>query len=153
MKRYIWAILILIVIVSPLIAQQAVDDKTIEALLARNTRFIDLILEDSYKDAFDYIRSFPNAIKDTDFDTLQITAESQLPQIVPMYGRKLDAKAIGYNVISDFMLRALYVVRHERHFVWWQFIYYRGEYRGRGEWLLSSISFNDNAGELMKEMF
>ncbi len=135
--------------VASLYPQRSIDEKTVLELKNRSDQFIGKIYETDYQGAFEYARTFPLAISPERIATLEETVQSQLSGILEIYGKILQAQYIGYNALSDFLLRFIYVVRFERHFIWWQLVYYRGEF----DWQLSSIKYNDDTDTLMDITF
>ncbi len=152
MKIRIAIVLLLLIwcVTIPVTAQRSIDDEEVAALRTRSDLFISLVYEGSYADAFELVRSYPVAVTRQNLSSLQETVESQLDDIVNVYGAKLEAKYIGFNAVSDFLIRFIYVIRYEKHFLWWQLVYYRG---AEDEWLLSSIAFDDDTKELMNQTF
>ena len=135
--------------VASLYPQRSIDEETVLELKNRSDQFIGKIYETDYQGAFEYARTFPLAISPERIATLEETVQSQLSGILEIYGKILQAQYIGYNALSDFLLRFIYVVRFERHFIWWQLVYYRGEF----DWQLSSIKYNDDTDTLMDITF
>ena len=135
--------------ITSICAQRSTAEETVLELKNRSDQFISRIFETDYTAAFELARSFPLAISIERLTDLEETVKSQLPGILEVYGKILQAQYIGYNALSDFLLRFIYVVRFERHFIWWQLIYYRGEV----DWQLSSIKYNDDTDSLMDITF
>lgn len=146
MKRMIFALGICLLVTSPAIAQKTIDEETISELQQLSSQFMALVYEGKYQEAFDVIRNTPRAIGDEQLAALQSSAAEQLEQITGVYGAKLEAQYIGFNSLSNFLLRFIYVTRYERHIVWWQIVFYRG---ADDTWLFSTISYDDDMDALM----
>ena len=149
MKQIALSIVLCMFCIASLFAQRSIEEETIFELKDRSDRFMSMIFDADYEGAFEYARSFPLAISPERIASLEETVQSQLSGILEIYGKVLQAQYIGYNALSDFLLRFIYVVRFERHFVWWQLVYYRGEF----DWQLSSIKYNDDTETLMDITF
>ena len=149
MKRTLLIFGLSVLSVVSLFAQRTIEEDTVRELKNRSDQFIAMIYETDYQGAFEYARSFPLAISSERIASLEETVQSQLSGILEIYGKILQAQYIGYNALSDFLLRFIYVIRFERHFIWWQLVYYRGEF----DWQLSSIRYNDDTDTLMDITF
>ena len=130
--------------------QQPGEGSAFPELRERSDKFIGLIYEGRYQEAFELIRNLPIAISSENLSSLQDTVETQLDEIVNVYGDKLEVQFLGYNSISNFLVRYIYVIRYAYHFLWWQLVYYKGP---EDKWLLSSIAFDDDTKALMDLAF
>ena len=149
MKRTLLIFGLSVLSVVSLFAQRTIEEDTVRELKNRSDQFIAMIYETDYQGAFEHARSFPLAISSERIASLEETVQSQLSGILEIYEKILQAQYIGYNALSDFLLRFIYVIRFERHFIWWQLVYYRGEF----DWQLSSIRYNDDTDTLMDITF
>jgi hypothetical protein len=122
-------------------AQRAIGEDTVQELQKRSSAFIALIYQSDYQKAFDFIRGYPSSISTENLDSLQASAAVQLEDIKQIYGEKLEVQYIGYNSLSNFLLRFVYVIRYEWHLVWWQVVYYRG---AEDAWLCTSVSYEND---------
>lgn len=150
MKRVlVFPCLFLVVLVS-VSGQRQVGEEVVDGLKNLGGTFVALVNEGSYAKAFELIRNAPRAIGDEQLDTLEESASQQLERVREAYGEILETQYIGYNSLSNFLLRFVYVTRYQRHIVWWQVVFYRGI---EDRWLFSSISYEDDVDALMDLTF
>ena len=150
MKRVPALLCIVVFATCAVFAQRTVDEETIKTLQQRSVAFVGLVYQGDYAEAFDFVRGYPRAISNENLDELEVRAAKQLEEIQNAFGEKLEAQYIGFNALSDFLLRFIYVVRYELHFVWWQIVYYRG---AEDTWLCSTISYDIDQDALMNLTF
>ena len=149
MKASIATSLILLFSFTSAFGQRATGESEITTLRERSDQFMTHVRDGDFASAFDHARTLPLAISSDRLATLEEKATSQLSGILEVYGEILEVQYIGYNALADFLLRFIYVVRYETHFVWWQLVYYRGA----SAWQLSGIRYDDDSAALMDITF
>ena len=121
---------------------QKVD--TVDDVKVVTSAFLDFAVSGEFNQAFDYIGARPTGISEDDMADLEVQVIQQLTAIEDLYGRTVDYRLIEENLVSDFVLRLIYVVRYENYIIRWRFLYYNP----RGTWKLVSLFFDDQLEDL-----
>ncbi len=149
MKKTTTALLVFTCIVLSAAAQSSLSEETASMLRERSDEFMSYIFDGDYAAAFDFIRSVPTAISDSNIDSLESSASEQLEAVGQHYGDKIGYSYISTDTVSDFLARYRYAVRYEHHLIWWQIVYYRGMQEGEEAWFIDNISYDDDIQALL----
>lgn len=72
--------------------------------------------------------------------------KSQTSNLLSFYGSVLDSEIVREEKIGNSIVRLVYILKHEKTPVIWQFYFYRPH----GKWFLGKIDFNDQFQNLEK---
>ena len=125
-----------------LIWGQKVD--TIDDVKEVTVAFLDFVVKEEFNQAFDYIGDRPTGISQDNLAQLEVQVIQQLTAIEGNYGRIIDYIMVEEELVSDFVLRLVYVVRYEDYIIRWRFLYYKP----RDTWKLASLFFDDQLEDL-----
>ncbi|MGO9412798.1 MAG: hypothetical protein ACLQCB_18880 [Spirochaetia bacterium] len=85
------------------------------------------------------LRPYATSILKEDVDSLENHLVSQASTIKDSYGEALGFVLISEDNLKDTILKAVYVVKYERHLIRWTFIFYKPF----DSWILDYFNYDD----------
>lgn len=99
---------------------------------------IDHVAKDQIKEAFVLIGSqWPFPV--VELKEVQEQAEKNQVFVEERFGQPCGYRLVKEEVVSEVCLRYTYVIKHEKHLVRWQFVFYKAKDR----WQLNSFKWDD----------
>ena len=106
------------------------------------------LVSNNYKSAVEKMKPI-SILGDQNFEKIQSSLESQVPQMQTAYGKSLSFQILGQDKVSTALLRVRYLDLREKFALRWTFVFYNN---GAG-WTLISFSFDDGIFKLFPEEF
>ena len=86
------------------------------------------------------LRPYAMSISKEDVDSLENQLVSQAATIKDSYGDPIGFVLISKDNLKDTILKAVYVVKYERHLIRWTFIFYKPY----DSWILDYFNYDDS---------
>ncbi len=90
------------------------------------------------------LRPYATSISKDDLDSLENHLAGQASTIRDSYGEPIGYLLISKENLKDTILKAVYVVKYQRHLIRWSFIFYKPY----DSWILDSINYDDSIEDL-----
>ncbi len=105
--------------------------------------FMQLIALEKFDEPFEMIKQYFH-IPEKEIEDLKTTTVNQLTALKPRYGAVHGFELVKEETVKDVLARYTYIVKYEITPIRWRFLWYRP----KNEWVLTSLSWDDKAGEL-----
>jgi len=90
------------------------------------------------------LRPYASSISKSDMDSLENQLLGQADTIKESYGDPIGYVLVSMVDLKDTVLRAVYVVKYERHLIRWTFIFYKPY----DSWILDFFNYDDSVEDL-----
>lgn len=101
---------------------------------------LSLIVEGDVGKGIGTLRPYATGISKDDVDVLESHLEGQAVTIKDSFGDPLGYVLISKENLKDTILKAVYVVKYERHLIRWSFIFYKPY----DSWILDYFNYDDS---------
>jgi len=122
------------------------------ASLADIKKLTDIVMKDlvsnNYQSAIEKMKPV-SILGDQNFEKIQSSLESQLPQMQSAYGKSLSFQILSQDGVNNSLFRVRYLDLREKFALRWTFVFYNN---GTG-WTLISFSFDDGILKLFPEEY
>ena len=111
--------------------------------LELSDKFMKEILQEKFTEGFELIEPyFP--ISAREFQNLIDQTEVQLRGSAPNFGTMIDYEFVREETVNEFLVRYVFVIKHQYTLTRWLFVYYRPD----DQWLLNSLNWDDQVSLL-----
>ena len=120
------------------------DISTTEQAKALAADVMQLIVKGQVKEAIALLK--PNwPLPDTEMDMLALQITNQHDVVSNRFGSVVGFEFVHERHAGDFLYEVSYAEKHQRHFLHWQFYFYKAD----RVWLVNSVKFDDSVAPLL----
>ena len=119
--------------------------KSPDEAVALSDRVMRMMAEGDVAEAIELATPF-TVVSAEQWETLIKQATEQQPVLSERFGKTLDYELLRNDMVSDSLIRAVFLQRFERYAMVWQFIWYRGQ----DGWVLTHLRYGDDIGTMFR---